>query len=59
MNFKIMEQSVLSWSYREGSLRTYLESLIKSGYTIVTVIPMEYKERTTNVLLEAYIVVNR
>jgi len=54
-----MEQSVLSWSYREGSLRTYLESLIKSGYTIVTVIPMEYKERTTNVLLEAYIVVNR
>lgn len=59
MNFKIMEQSVLSWSYREGSLRTYLESLIKSGYTIVTVIPMEYKERTTNVLLEAFIVVNR
>lgn len=58
MNFKIMEQSVLSWSYREGSLRTYLESLIKSGYTIVTVIPMEYKERTTNVLLEAFIVVN-
>lgn len=53
-----MEQSILSWSYREGSIRTYLESLIKSGYTIVTVIPMEYRERT-NVLLEAFIVVNR
>jgi hypothetical protein len=53
-----MEQSILSWSYREGSLRTYLESLIKSGYTIVTVIPMEYRE-PGNVLLEAFIVVNR